>query len=134
MEYAVCTVAAAPVRSEVAPRSEMVHQLLFGETVAIIGGGEGWFKLKDTLDGYEGWVSASYSAKTVCELREAAIGDPAFFTNEKGRIVPVGILLSGKEIIHASGKVRIDPIGATGIINKDSKQRTHTLNFIRRYF
>lgn len=65
-------------------------------------------------------------------LQEARAGDLAFFDNEEGRITHVGILLSDLEIIHASGKVRIDRIDNQGIINGDTGKRTHTLRIIRR--
>lgn len=55
-----------------------------------------------------------------------------FFHNEAGRIIHVGILLNTSEIIHASGKVRIDVIDEEGIINKETGKRTHQLTCIRR--
>ena len=67
-------------------------------------------------------------------LQSAKCGDLAFFDNEEGRITHVGILLNDKEIIHSSGKVRIDKIDSEGILNLDTKQRTHKLRIIRRYF
>lgn len=67
-------------------------------------------------------------------LEEAQCGDLAFFDNEEGRITHVGILLSKDEIIHASGKVRIDAIDHLGIVNSDTGQRTHKLRLIKRYF
>jgi len=67
-------------------------------------------------------------------LQEASCGDLAFFDNEEGRIVHVGILLSEHEIIHASGKVRIDKIDTQGILNLETKQRTHQLRIIKRFF
>lgn len=67
-------------------------------------------------------------------LQEARLGDLAFFDNEEGRITHVGILLNDHEIIHSSGKVRIDPIDNEGIINADSGLRTHHLRIIKRYF
>lgn len=65
-------------------------------------------------------------------LQEARCGDLAFFDNEEGRITHVGIILNDHEIIHASGKVRIDPIDNAGIINADTRQRTHQLRIIKR--
>ena len=66
-------------------------------------------------------------------LQEAQCGDLAFFDNEEGRIVHVGILLDTETIIHASGKVRVDKIDNAGIINSDTGERTHRLRIIKRY-
>ncbi|ANE53362.1 C40 family peptidase [Flavisolibacter tropicus] len=65
-------------------------------------------------------------------LADSKIGDTAFFHNDAGRIIHVGILLSNSEIIHASGKVRIDRIDEEGITNAETGQRTHSLTCIRR--
>lgn len=67
-------------------------------------------------------------------LQEVHGGDLAFFDNAEGRITHVGILLNEAEIIHASGKVRIDKIDNAGIINTDTGQRTHQLRIIKRFF
>ena len=67
-------------------------------------------------------------------LQEAHCGDLAFFDNEEGKIIHVGILLNDHEIIHSSGKVRIDKIDTQGILNLETKQRTHKLRIIKRYF
>lgn len=67
-------------------------------------------------------------------LQEARTGDLAYFDNEEGRITHVGILLDQDTIIHASGKVRIDKIDTEGIYNVDTRQRTHKLRVIKRYF
>jgi gamma-D-glutamyl-L-lysine dipeptidyl-peptidase len=65
-------------------------------------------------------------------LQEARIGDLAFFDNEQGRITHVGLLLNDHEIIHASGKVRVDKIDNMGIVHAESFQRTHQLRLIKR--
>jgi cell wall-associated NlpC family hydrolase len=67
-------------------------------------------------------------------LQEARCGDLAFFDDETGEIIHVGILINEKEIIHASGKVRIDKIDNEGIVNTDTGERTHRLRIIKRYF
>jgi gamma-D-glutamyl-L-lysine dipeptidyl-peptidase len=43
-----------------------------------------------------------------------------------------GILLGNDQIIHASGKVRIDPFDHYGIYNKESKKYSHNLRVIKR--
>lgn len=65
-------------------------------------------------------------------LEEAKCGDLAFFDNEEGKIIHVGIILGTDSIIHASGKVRIDKMDSQGIINRDTGKRTHKLRIIKR--
>ena len=65
-------------------------------------------------------------------LPEIQPGDLAFFGNEDGRIVHVGMMLDNERIIHASGKVRIDYLDQTGIFNKERNEHTHRLQVIKR--
>lgn len=60
-------------------------------------------------------------------LEVAEKGDVAFFSNEQGAVVHVGLLLGAKKIIHASGKVRIDSIDGEGIFNENLQKYTHRL-------
>lgn len=64
--------------------------------------------------------------------REKRAGDLAFFENEKHDIVHVGIVMEDDKIIHASGKVRIDTLDTTGIINSDTGEYSHRLCKLRR--
>ncbi|RZM22745.1 MAG: hydrolase [Pedobacter sp.] len=66
-------------------------------------------------------------------LASARLGDVAFFDNAEGKITHVGILLSNKEIIHSSAKVKIDPIDDQGIFSKELNKYTHHLRIIKRY-
>ncbi|MCX6245828.1 MAG: C40 family peptidase [Bacteroidetes bacterium] len=65
-------------------------------------------------------------------ISEAEPGDLAFFDNEEGNIVHVGLMLDKSRIIHASGKVRIDMIDHEGIFNEEEQQYTHKLRVIKR--
>lgn len=65
-------------------------------------------------------------------VEEAQAGDLAFFDNEDGRIVHVGILLNNTQILHASGCVRIDNFDHYGIFNTDTRKYSHTLRVIKR--
>lgn len=78
----------------------------------------------------DAWQQAQVG-QPVKKLKDAVKGDLAFF-DDKEEIVHVGILLSPDSIIHASGKVRIDPIDKKGIINSETGKRTHSLEAIRR--
>ena len=65
-------------------------------------------------------------------VHEARLGDLAFFQNEEGRVVHVGIMLDDGQIIHASGSVRIDRVDETGIFNEEVRRYTHFLRVIVR--
>jgi len=78
----------------------------------------------------DAWQQAQ-EGKVVKKLNEAAAGDLVFF-NDKESIVHTGILLNNQQVIHASGKVRIDTIDKKGIINTETGKRTYNLEAIRR--
>jgi hypothetical protein len=65
-------------------------------------------------------------------LQEAVAGDVAFFDNEDGRIIHVGIMLDNERIIHASGRVKIDKIDNQGIYSNELNRYTHKLRIVKR--
>ena len=65
-------------------------------------------------------------------VEEALPGDLAFFDNEEGKIVHVGIIWEKNKIIHSSGKVRIDNIDHFGIYNIDTGRYSHQMRLMRR--
>lgn len=70
---------------------------------------------------------------TVEFLSESLDGDLAFFDNEKGDIIHVGIIMNKNQIIHASGCVRIDTIDHEGIYNASTQKYTHKLRLIKTF-
>jgi len=67
-------------------------------------------------------------------IEESDPGDLAFFDNEDGEIVHTGIILADNHIIHCHGKVRIDRLDQSGILNVDTKRHTHKLRVIKQIF
>ena len=65
-------------------------------------------------------------------IHESKLGDLAFFEDEEGNIIHVGIILDNEHIIHASGKVRIDKIDHNGIFSEQAKRYTHKLRLLKR--
>ncbi len=234
-----CKIACAPIRLEQSDKSEMISQLLFGETFKIIKTTKSWKRIK-THDGYEGWIDPRVIANTKAVIKEKCyvnklwahvissgmemfvpygselnpekdefsihdftfvtksgpekiiqdallflntpylwggrssfgvdcsglmqvlakvngytlpreasqqvnsgkaveygkhnIGDLAFFQDESGKIVHVGILSAKDEIIHASGWVRSDLFDEKGILVESSGLYSHHLACIRRIF
>lgn len=247
MKYAICNVTIAPIRAENNDKSEMISQLLFGESLEIIDIKDNWSYIKCLYDNYEGWVDTKqyfftenliesdfltfhlshpcqhkdqpiplvlgsklpnfdglnfkiekqkfiYSGKAVdktltplnnikkvalkyinapylwggrspygidCSgytqmvfsffniklprdaymqanigetlsfVGETRLGDLAYFGKEEN-ITHVGICLGNNEIIHASGKVRIDTLDHIGIYNKETKKYTHFIKTLKR--
>ncbi len=79
----------------------------------------------------DAWQQAEQGS-LVSFLEEAVCGDLAFFDNDEGKIIHVGMMLDNNKIIHSSGKVRIDSIDNFGIMNMDEKQYSHKLRIIKR--
>ncbi|MDQ3046120.1 MAG: C40 family peptidase [Bacteroidota bacterium] len=70
--------------------------------------------------------------ETLSFVEEAEAGDLAFFDNDEGKIVHVGIVLENNKIIHASGKVRIDGFDHQGIYNNEKRDYSHRLRLLKR--
>jgi gamma-D-glutamyl-L-lysine dipeptidyl-peptidase len=64
---------------------------------------------------------------------QAQAADLAFFDNDKGNIVHVGIVMNNNHIIHAAGQVRIDRLDHFGIFNETLGKYTHKLRLIKRF-
>ena len=89
------------------------------------------------LNGYKLLRDASQQAKQgeiLSFIEESEPGDLAFFDNNEGSIIHVGILLTNNYIIHASGKVRLDRIDQSGIYNEETKRHTHKLRLLKKMF
>ena len=69
---------------------------------------------------------------TINFVSEAQPGDLAFFDNDEGAIVHVGVLDGKGNIIHSSGKVRKDIFDQQGIFNNRLGKYTHKLRVIKR--
>lgn len=260
MKYGVCILSLIPCREEPSDRSEMVTQLLFGDTYKVVANKKKWVKIRIDHDGYQGWIdrkqlhliedaeylrineaTIAYSGELIallhhvndnrfypivmgCRLpgiagdqnefsigedtfryegevrippakadraqlvedaltflnapylwggkspfgidcsgfsqiiyrlngialprdasqqarhgeslsfiEESEEGDLAFFDNEEGNIIHVGIMLSNNRIIHAAGSVRIDRIDHQGIFNNDIHDYSHKLRILKNF-
>ena len=77
-------------------------------------------------------IQQAEQGETISFLEETIPGDLAFFDNEEGKIIHVGIITHGSNIIHASGKVRMDKLDHQGIYNAETKKYSHKLRLIKR--
>ncbi|MEL6535162.1 MAG: C40 family peptidase [Bacteroidota bacterium] len=68
----------------------------------------------------------------VDNFSDIEVGDLVFFTKNGLKISHVGITFNKNQIIHASGRVRIDSLTEEGIAHAESGKITHQLHSIRR--
>ena len=95
----------------------------------------GFTQMVYKLNGYKLLRDASQQAtqgEVLSFIEESQPGDLAFFDNEEGKIIHVGIILENNYIIHASGKVRIDRLDHLGIYNAEQNRHTHRLRVIKK--
>jgi cell wall-associated NlpC family hydrolase len=72
------------------------------------------------------------AGRPIYALKNAVPGDLAFFSNDKGMVNHVGMILADGQIIHCSGWVRVDRLDEKGIFNRDRDVYTHRLKEVRR--
>lgn len=58
--HGIATLSNIPMRKEANHRSEMVSQLLFGETYQVLSKSKSWLYIKCLYDDYEGWIDDTY--------------------------------------------------------------------------
>jgi len=95
----------------------------------------GFTQMVYKLNGYKLLRDASQQAMqgdALSFIEESEPGDLAFFDNDEGNIIHVGIIMENNYIIHASGKVRIDRIDHLGIYNPEINKHTHKLRVIKK--
>ena len=95
----------------------------------------GFTQMVYKLNGYKLLRDASEQATqgvSLSFIEESEPGDLAFFDNDEGQIVHVGIILKDNYIIHAHGKVRIDRLDHSGIYNVDKNKHSHKLRVIKK--
>jgi len=67
---AICALAQVPVRSDPSDKSEMVTQILFGETFTVNEEMENWLHIRMHIDNYEGWIDRKQAMLVTDEFIE----------------------------------------------------------------
>lgn len=82
MTYGICLYMSVPMRAENSHTSEMVSQLLFGETYQVLKNSDEWVKVCTSDCQYEGWISlkqhSDLSEKAFLQYKES----PKYFVKE----------------------------------------------------
>jgi hypothetical protein len=56
MKYAICNLSIVPLRAEAADSSELVTQVLYGESFKVLEERKKWSRIRLDFDKYEGWI------------------------------------------------------------------------------
>ena len=129
--------------SGIKPKSELIKTAFMYLNAPYLWGGKspfgidcsGFTQMVYKLNGYKLLRDASQQSKqgdALSFIEESEPGDLAFFDNEEGNIIHVGIMMEDNYIIHASGKVRIDRLDHLGIYNSEANRHTHKLRVIKK--
>ncbi|WP_029273054.1 C40 family peptidase [Flavobacterium sp. KJJ] len=129
--------------SGVKPKSALINTAFMYLNAPYLWGGKtpfgidcsGFTQMVYKLNGYKINRDASQQAldgEPLSFIEESEAGDLAFFDNDEGNIIHVGIIMENNYIIHASGKVRIDRLDHLGIYNPELNKHTHKLRVIKK--
>ena len=107
MQYGVCTLNIVPVRAEANDASEMVTQLLYGDTFTIIEQRKNWCKIRIAFDNYEGWIDPKQTCllhKEIFDhqkqLSNRYVADLIeFITTKNQELIPISL---GANLSHLS--------------------------------
>ncbi len=131
------------INTEKLPKSVIIETAFSFLNVPFLHGGKspfgidafGFTQIVYKLCGYHLYREAKQQATQgdiLSFIEESEAGDLAFFDDEEGNIVHVGIVMTDYNIIHADGKVRIDKLDHSGIYNIDNQKHTHKLRMIKK--
>ena len=129
--------------SGIKPKSNLINTAFMYMNAPYLWGGKtpfgidcsGFTQMVYKLNGYKLFRDASQQAsqgEALSFIEESEPGDLAFFDNDEGNIIHVGIIMDDNYIIHASGKVRIDRLDHLGIYNAEENKHTHKLRVIKK--
>lgn len=129
--------------SAVKPKSNLINTAFMYLNAPYLWGGKtpfgidcsGFTQMVYKLNGYKllrDALQQSSQGEALSFIEESEPGDLAFFDNEEGKIIHVGIIMEDNYIIHASGKVRIDRLDHLGIYNPETNRHTHKLRVIKK--
>ena len=107
MTKGICNVSIAPMRAESSDKSEIVSQLLYGESADILEVKDNWTKIKTHYDNYEAWMDS----KQVSPISDE------FLSHRKVHLVKESfqsaMLENGRTLVSIGSEVSFDPISPT---------------------
>ena len=81
-KYGICNLSVIPCREEPSDKSQMVTQLLFGESFEILAKRKQWRQIRNGSDGYESWVDEKQFVETDADTFESLNSKPPVCTTD----------------------------------------------------
>lgn len=113
-DHGICHLPLAPLRAEPGDASEMVSQLLFGQTFDILRSEEKWSLIQNRDDGYQGYIGNKQFVRItddeLCNMnskRQVVNSHDVFVTdvaNNNSFLVPFGSVLPEEHTFRFGGK------------------------------
>ncbi len=89
MNKGICHLTFIPIRQNPESASEQISQLIFGEKYEVIDRVQGWVRIRNDFDGYEGWISQS-QYKEDDQFSEDSFVLAIKYVEQNGHLIPCG--------------------------------------------
>lgn len=107
MNKAICNVSIAPLRAESSDKSEIVSQLLYGESADILEIKDNWTKIKTHYDDYEAWI----------DTKQISLVSDEFLASRKVNLVKEpfqsAVTENGKILLSIGSEVAFETVSPT---------------------
>jgi gamma-D-glutamyl-L-lysine dipeptidyl-peptidase len=125
MKYGICPLSIVPLHAEASDQSELVTQVLYGETLEVLENVSKWSNIRLDFDGYEGWIDNKQFC-FISEKEHKGLTSPKsrlssdmidFITTSEGQLlsIPLGSNLNGLKLL----KHRFDGKSISEILKKN---------------
>jgi len=112
MQYGICNLGIVPMRFEPSDKSELVSQVLYGESFKVLEKRKKWSRIRISYDKYEAWIdNKQYQEITEAEYKLLFNTQPLLSTdlleyisdtNNSIFTIPIGSTLNGLDILGHS--------------------------------
>ncbi len=129
MKYGICFLSIVPLRAEASDPSELVTQVLYGETLKVLEERKKWSRVRLAFDNYEGWIdNKQFSFIEEETFKELNSQTPLlssdmvdFITTKENQLlsVPIGSTLNAMKLLNHTfeGKSISGKLDKSEIIN-----------------
>lgn len=113
MRYGICDLTVVPLRAEPSDKSEMVSQLVFGETFEILSRQKQWVKIRCTFDDYQGWIDDKQfqplsPAETELLLNKSIVVSDSILSHAKSSFREIQMVIGSTLPHYKTGSFKIN--------------------------